>query len=587
MTDASETPNTEFSEIADGMRIDWDVPITMDDGIVLRADVYRPVEDGQYPVIMTLGPYAKGLPFQTGYAGMWRTLETKYPEILAGSTNKYQNWETADPEKWVPDGFICVRVDSRGAGRSPGYLDVYSPRETQDYYECIEWAGVQPWSNGKVGLLGISYYAVNQWQVASLQPPHLAAICPFEGYQDFYRDCNRHGGILNTFMLEWYPVQVTSVQYGVGSRGQVNPNTGVPIAGSVDIDDAELLANRSDLPTELRSHTLDDQWFRDRSATLANITVPLLSASNWAHSLHSRGNFEGYLGVSSQERWLEVHGLEHWTEFYTDYGVALQKRFFGHFLRGEDTGWDKQPPVYLKLRAVDGSFVERAENEWPLARTNWTEFYPNADGSLSLTPGADGQLEFAALGEGVSFFTAPLETPLEITGPAAAKLLISSSTTDADIFIVLRVLAPDGSDVSFVSAQDPRGVITNGWLRASQRALDVERSLPYRPWHTHTSSSPLQPGEKVALDIEIWPTSVLVPAGYRVGITILGRDFAWEGDGPWPQIYGINMRGNGIFHHTDPADRPAAVFAGTTTLHLGGVSPTRILLPVIPARETR
>ena len=147
------------STVADGMRIDWDVPIQMDDGIVLRADVFRPIEEGRYPVLMTLGPYAKGLPFQTGYAGMWKTIEANYPDVLRGSTNKYQNWETCDPEKWVPDGYVCVRVDSRGAGRSPGYLDVYSPRENLDYYHCIEWAGTQPWSNGKVGLLGISYYA--------------------------------------------------------------------------------------------------------------------------------------------------------------------------------------------------------------------------------------------------------------------------------------------------------------------------------------------------------------------------------------------------------------------------------------------
>ena len=217
---------------ADGMCIDWDVPVQMDDGVVLRADVYRPTATGQYPVIMTLGPYAKGLPFQVGYAGMWKTLESKYPDVTAGSTNKYQNWETVDPEKWVPDGYVCVRVDSRGAGRSPGYLDVYSPRENLDYYHCIEWAAQQPWSNGKIGLLGISYYAVNQWLVAQLRPPHLVAMCPWEGYADFYRECNRHGGILNTFMPEWFPVQVTSVQYGVGSRGKSNPNTGVLVAGS-------------------------------------------------------------------------------------------------------------------------------------------------------------------------------------------------------------------------------------------------------------------------------------------------------------------------------------------------------------------
>lgn len=174
-------------EVRDGMRIDWDIPIEMDDGTALRADVFRPVDDGRYPVIMTHGPYAKGLAFQDGYPEQWAALSTKDPDVVAGSSNRYQNWETVDPENWVPDGYACIRVDSRGAGRSPGYLDILSSRETQDYFQSVEWAGTQPSSNGKVGLLGISYYAINQWQVAALQPPHLAAICPWEGGNDFYR----------------------------------------------------------------------------------------------------------------------------------------------------------------------------------------------------------------------------------------------------------------------------------------------------------------------------------------------------------------------------------------------------------------
>lgn len=582
MSEGGRPDNGEHTVIADGMKIDYDVPIPMSDGVVLRGDVFRPVADRRYPVIMTLGPYGKGLPFQTGYAGMWRTLETKYPSVTAGSTNKYQNWETVDPEKWVPDGYVCLRVDSRGAGRSPGYLDVYSPLENRDYYEAIEWAAEQPWSNGKIGLLGISYYAVNQWLVAQMQPPHLVAICPWEGYQDFYRECNRHGGILNTFMPEWFPVQVTSVQHGVGSRGPINPNTGDAVAGPEDLPEDDLARNRSDLPNELRSRELDDQWYRDRSADLSKITVPLLSAGNWTHSLHSRGNVEGYLGVSSEQKWLEVHGLEHWTEFYTDYGVNLQKRFFGHFLKDEDTGWDKQPPVLLNLRSVDGSFVPRSENEWPLARTQWTKYYLGADSTFSTQPGSTGDLEFEALGPGLSFFTAPLAEQLEITGPAAAKLFVSSSTEDADLFVVLRVLDPDGNDVSFVSAQDPRGIITKGWLRASHREIDTTKSLPYRPWHPHLRKQPLTPGEVVECDVEIWPTSVIVPAGYRVGVSILGRDFAWEGDGPWPQIYGIDMKGDGIFHHNDRTDRPDSIFGGRTTLHVGRGRESYVLLPVIP-----
>src|ERR1700722_3782310 len=183
----------------DNMLIEWDAEIVMDDGIVLRADVFRPKAVGKWPVLLTYGPYAKGLAFQQGYPSAWQSMIANHPDVAYGSTNKYQNWEVVDPEKWVPHGYVCVRVDSRGTGRSPGHVDHFSPRETRDFYECIEWAGVQNWSNGNVGLNGISYYGINQWQVASLQPPHLKAMCIWEGAADWYRDMTHHGGILSTF----------------------------------------------------------------------------------------------------------------------------------------------------------------------------------------------------------------------------------------------------------------------------------------------------------------------------------------------------------------------------------------------------
>src|SRR5690606_22763605 len=137
------------------------VPIEVDDGIVLRADVYAPTEPGRYPVLLSYGPYGKGLAFQDGYRTQWEYMISEHPEVAEGTSNRYQNWEVVDPEKWVPHGYVCVRVDSRGAGRSPGFLDVWSRREAEDLYACIEWAAQQEWSNGKVGLAGISYYAMN------------------------------------------------------------------------------------------------------------------------------------------------------------------------------------------------------------------------------------------------------------------------------------------------------------------------------------------------------------------------------------------------------------------------------------------
>src|SRR5215213_3798558 len=358
---------TMRSEVRDGMRIDWDVPITMDDGLVLRADVFRPVKEDKHPVILSYGPYAKGLAFQDGYPSAWQRMVEKHPDVAAGSSNLYQSWEVVDPEKWVPEGYACVRVDSRGCGCSPGYIDHFSPRETKDFYDCIEWAGVQLWSSGKVGLNGISYYGINQWHVASLQPPHLAAMCVWEGAADWYRDMTHHGGMLSTFWANWYDMQVKTVQYGAGERGKCSRATGALVCGDDSFSDRALAKNRCDFGAEIRAHPLDDDYHKARSPQWDKIKTPLFSAANWGgQGLHPRGNFEGFARAASKDKWLEAHGIEHWTHFYTDYGVNLQKRFFGHFLKGERNSWDEQPRVQLQVRRIDG-FVERHENEWPIA----------------------------------------------------------------------------------------------------------------------------------------------------------------------------------------------------------------------------
>jgi predicted acyl esterase len=574
------------SEIRDGMRIDWDAPIAMDDGIVLRADIFRPAADGRYPVILSYGPYAKGLAMQEGYKSAWLRMTQAHPDILAGSSNKYQNWELFDPEKWVPDGYVCARVDSRGAGHSPGYLDVWSPREAQDLAACVEWAGSQPWSNGKVGLHGISYYSMNQWQAAPLKPKHLAALSIWEGSSDYYRELCRHGGILSDFFATWYPRQVMSVQHGVGDRGAKSVVTGEPVAGPPTLPDAELANNRADCDGEALRHRLIDDYYRARLPSFEEIEAPLLSAANWGGmGLHPRGNFEGFLRAGSKQKWLEVHGDTHFTLFYAKYGQDMQRRFFGHFLKGKDTGWDKQPKVLLNIRHPGEKFVPRAENEWPLARTQWTRFFLHPDRSLRADAAkGEATLPYETTGDGLTFSTSPLEKELEITGPVAAKLFVSSDTSDADLFLVLRVFDPAGKEVVFVGSNDPRTPVGLGWLRASHRKLDPGRSLPYRPWHTHDEEWPLTPGEPAELDIEIWPTCIVVPPGYRVALSVRGKDYEYDGTdaalphAPYP------MKGVGPFTHSNPHDRPPEIFGGTNTLHFGPARAPYLLLPVIPKK---
>jgi predicted acyl esterase len=578
---------SQSGELRDGMVIDWDARIPMDDGLSLCADVFRPREAGGYPVILSYGPYGKGLAFQDGYPSAWQRMVAEHPDVAHGSSNRYQSWEVVDPEKWVPHGYVCVRVDSRGAGRSPGFIDHFSPRETRDLYNCIEWAGTQPWSSGKIGLSGVSYFAINQWHVASLQPPHLAAMCVWEGAADWYRDMTHHGGILSTFWANWYDMQVKTVQYGLGARGPRSHNTGKPVCGDETLSDRELYANRCDLGDEIRAHPLDDAYHRARSPVWARVTTPFLSAANWGgQGLHLRGNFEGFVRAASQQKWLEVHGLEHWTHFYTDYGVDLQRRFFDCFLKNADNGWTEQPRVQLQVRHVD-RFAERHEAEWPLARTQWTRFYLDCTAStLNRHPvDSPGSVAFDPQGPGVTFVTAPLDRETEVTGPLAARLFVSSSTTDADVFVVFRVFTPDLREVVFMGAIDPHTPVAQGWLRASHRKLDLLLSTEYRPYHAHDELQPLAPGVAVSLDIELWPTCIVVPAGYRLALTVRGRDYEWGKSGARLSNFKNELTGCGPFLHDDPRDRPAAVFGGMITLHAGSTQQSHILLPIVPAKD--
>jgi predicted acyl esterase len=564
------------------MKIEWDVPIRMDDGVVLRADLFRPDAEGRYPAILSYGPYGKGLAFQDGYKTAWEIMARENPDALAGSSNRYQSWEVVDPEKWVPDGYAVVRIDSRGAGRSPGALCHNNARETRDIHDCIEWTAAQPWCSGKVGMNGISYYASNQWRAAATRPAHLAAICVWEGWNDAYRESARHGGIICSFRKNWQDMQVKTVQHGQGERGARSRVTGDLVCGPETLSERELIENREDMWQAFLGREMDDAYYRERSADLSKVEVPLLSAANWGgQGLHTRGNFEGFMRSRSKQKWLEVHGGSHWAPFYTDYGLDLQKRFFDFFLKGKANGWDRQPRVLLNLRHPGGKFVQRCENEWPLARTQWTRFYLDPETrSLSAAPSFSGKsISYDPTGDGATFSMVAKKTT-EITGPSALKLRISSATTDADLFVVLRVFDPQGKEVLFQGALDPKTPVGQGWLRASHRKLDPELSLPYRPYHTHDELQKLQPGEKVELDIEIWPTCIVVPEGYRIALSIRGRDYEHDDAAATLSNMKHPMKGCGPFTHDDETDRPPAIFGGRVTLHFE--NQPYLLLPIIP-----
>jgi putative CocE/NonD family hydrolase len=351
------------------MIVERDIEIPMADGTALAADVFRPPGGPAVPAVMSMGPYGKGVHFRDSHPAEWDRLLIQHPEVLGGSSGEHTVWELPDPEQWVPHGYAVVRAGSRGAGRSPGYLDPFSPQEAADFCQAIEWAAAQPWSTGKVGLCGVSCYAMAQWLAAARQPPHLAAIIVWEGAQDFYRDVTHHGGILSSvFPRLWYQRRVVCNQHGQGQRGLPDGGPGGLAAGPVTLPGHVLQAQRADLVVAIRDHHLDDEFHQARTADMSKVTVPLLSAVNWAgFGLHARGNFTGFCGAASARKWLQVHGGRHEEWFYLPDSISLQRRFFGCFLKGTDTAWLAEPPVQLHIRRPGERFTLRKEHtgHWP------------------------------------------------------------------------------------------------------------------------------------------------------------------------------------------------------------------------------
>ena len=324
--------------------VDKDVDVTMRDGARLKADVFRPYDDGKFPAILNLGPYQKDK--------LWIV-----PENLAEAPNEWMNWETVNPQWWVPRGYVAVRVDGRGTGKSPGQYDPWSLAEAVDLYDAIEWAAAQPWCNGKVGLLGISYFAINQWFAANLQPPSLKAIIPWEGFADIYRDALYHGGLLSLFMTNWYTAHLLHHKLGRASQ---------------DLPDAWQI---NTLYFWLHN-SLDSGAFRGAQAQWDKINIPMFSVGNWSGmGLHLRGNTEAFMHAATPHKKLRMHLGSHVHPFYTEDGRRDQIRFFDYWLKDIDNGVMDEPPVKLAIRKGGDAFDWRHENEWPLARTRWTKLY--------------------------------------------------------------------------------------------------------------------------------------------------------------------------------------------------------------------
>jgi len=548
--------------------IEKDVAVPMRDGATLMADVYRPKDGAKVPAILNLGPYQKDK--------LWIA-----PDSLEEKHNEFMNWETVNPLWWVPRGYAAVRVDGRGSGKSQGQCEPWSQAEAVDFYDAIEWAAAQPWCNGKIGLLGISYYAINQWFVANLNPPSLKAIVPWEGFADLYRDGLYHGGILNVFMTNWFTAHMMHHKLGRASRQVTN-------------------GWQTNTLNFWLSNNLDTGAFVGAQADWDKITVPTLSVGNWTgFGLHLRGNTEAFMRSKSKHKKLRMQTGSHVHPFYTEEGKQDQIRFLDYWLKDIDNGVMAEPPVKLAIRHGADKIEWRHENEWPIARTQWTKLYfdlakpaegqpANAAtlvtknpkqtssrtyvtsmlGTMGSTSAASSQVMGGGgirPGMGVALETPPLPDDIEVTGPLAASFWVSSEGEDMDLFLTLRHFDTAGEEVLETGQQGAPVPVAKGWLRVSHRELDPELTLPYRPYHKHQRRLYLKPGEIVKVDVEIWPTSMVFKKGHRIRLDVQPRDGAGSA---------------GYMHYH------ADYNTGTNTIYAGGDKESYLLLPVIPARAS-
>ena len=551
--------------------VEKDVKVTMRDGTELYADIFRPDTKERVPVILNVSVYQKDK--------LWVP-----PADLEEDANPHMNWETANPLWWCPRGYACMRVDSRGAGKSPGKSEPSSYQEGLDTYDAIEWVAKREWCSGNVGMLGISYHAASQWRAANLDPPSLKAIMPWEGRADQYRDQGYHGGIFALgFIGNWWLTH--TAHHLLGRPRAYNPD-----------------AFHNDMLWNMMRNDLDSGYWRMSSAQWDKIKVPLYSVGNWGgFSMHLRGNTEGFMCAASKHKKLRIHTGTHFHPFHSEEGRTDQLRWFDYWLKGVDTGIMSDPPVKLEIRT--GGSLEpyefRYEYEWPLARTQWTKMHLHieraATGEADAVEGGmktaaaprESKLSYSASGAtkagvasgsslatthgntgrtGVSFETPPLERDTEVTGPIVLNLWVSSTSEDMDIFATLRNIGPDGKDVCEVGQHgQPVPCVTKGWLRASHRKLDPQRSLPYRPYHAHDERLWLQPEEPVECQVEIWPTSMVFRKGHKIRLDIQPRD----GVGSAPYTH---------YH----ADYNAGA---TNTVYSGGNKSSYLLLPIVPAKS--
>jgi hypothetical protein len=532
-------PPPLYSESSEnGLLILRNVSVALRDSVRIYIDIYRPAErsaESGLPTLLAWSPYGK---HNTSDRLPWPAAD-----VASGWLSKYTAFEAPDPLYWCPRGYAIVYPDPRGAWYSEGELQHGGMGEAEDCADLIHWLGEQRWGNGKVGMTGVSYLTAIQWQVAPLRPTHLAAINPCEGFSDWYREFAYHGGIPETSFL---PRGTANLQWST-TRTE------------------DTLAN-------VRAHPLYDAYWASKECDLEAIDVPAYVVASWSdQGLHTRGTLEAYKRMRSREKWLEVHGRKKWHYYYSPASRERQRHFFDHFLKAAGTLVPAWPKVRLEVRERANVGEMRAENEWPLARTVYRKLYLDAAAAAlrETVVGERGEARYESTSSSArATFDYVFRETTELTGHIKLKLVVEAlGADDMDLFVAIQKLDANGVPVPFVFySMLENGPAALGWLRVSHRELDPIRSTPQQPFHTHLREQRLEAGERVPVEIEIWPSSTLFRPGDRLRVVVQGQDVPRDALPNTPFARHENTRNRGMH-----------------VIHTGGDTDSHLLIPVIPA----
>ncbi|OFV96352.1 MAG: hypothetical protein A3H28_15040 [Acidobacteria bacterium RIFCSPLOWO2_02_FULL_61_28] len=529
------------------MLIEKDVLVTMRDGVRVASNVIRPDKPGKFPVILAMTPYGKdqtpplfnadGSPVPSSYPNYIDRLHAHGADLGHMKISVLTSFEAPDPAFWVPNDYVVIIADRRGDFKSEGKTPTPA-QQADDIFQVIEWAAMQSWSNGNVGMIGVSALASNQYYTASHQPPppNLKAIVPWEGQMDTYRDSTFWGGIPETNFL----------QRDVKAAIKNMPAEQAAKVWAAAID------------------PIGRQSLIQGVPKVELIQVPALICASWSDKgLHTRGTFEVFRRIGSADKWLYTHGGKKWERFYSEDGLAYQKKFFDHYLKGLPNGWQDTPRVRLEVRETRDEYAVRFEKEFPLARTQYSKLYLNAQtGSLLTKSGKQGKAVYHPTQGGDASFGMTFDKDTELTGYLKVKLWVSAKDADdMDLFVAVKKFDAQGNEVQFRGMNGFGGdMVAKGQMRVSQRELDQNLSTPWQPVQKFSGERKLTPGQMVSVEIALLPSSTLFRKGESLRLYIQGHH---------PVIQPL------LFY-------TALINKGEHTIYTGGRYDSYLEVPIIP-----